>query len=67
MNRESKISVGSIVFNLNFSESCENQQYKILNVFLNTFPTKMKLTKCSADERNETRKAKKDGRRESEK
>ena len=41
---------------------------KILKAFLKTFPTKMKPTKCPAREKkNEARKAKKEGRRESEK
>ena len=41
---------------------------KILKAFLKTIPTKMKPTKCPAREKkNEARKAKKEGRRESEK
>ena len=41
---------------------------KILKAFLKTLPTKMKPTKCPAREKkNEARKAKKEGRRESEK
>ena len=40
---------------------------KILKAFLKTLPTKMKPTKCSAREKkNEAKKAKKEGRRESE-
>ena len=34
-----------------------------LKAFLKTFPTKMKPTKCPAREKNEARKAKKEGRR----
>ena len=41
---------------------------KIQKAFLNTLPTKMKPTKCPAREKkNEARKAKKEGRRESKK
>ena len=40
---------------------------KILKAFLKTLPTKMKPTKCPAREKNEARKAKKEGRREREK
>ena len=41
---------------------------KILKAFLKTFPTKMTPTKCPAREKqNEARKAKKEGKRESEK
>ena len=41
---------------------------KILKAFLKTFPTKMKPTKCPAKKNEiEARKAKKEGRRESEK
>ena len=41
---------------------------KILKAFLKTLPTKLKPTKCPAREKtNEARKAKKEGRRESEK
>ena len=40
---------------------------KILKAFLKTFPTKMKPTKCPAREKTSGRKAKKEGRRESEK
>ena len=39
----------------------------ILKAFLKTFPTKIKPTKCPAREKNEARKAKKEGRREREK
>ena len=37
---------------------------KILNAFLKTFSTKIKPTKCRAKEKNEARKAKKEGRSE---
>ena len=40
---------------------------KILKAFLKTFPTKMKPTKCPGVKKNEARKEKKEGRRESEK
>ena len=40
---------------------------KILKAFLKTFPTKMKPTKCPGEKKKETRKEKKEGRRESEK
>jgi len=40
---------------------------KILKALPKTFPTKMKPTECPASEKNEARKAKKEGRRESEK
>ena len=41
---------------------------KILKAFVKTLPIKMKPTKCPAREKkNEARKAKKEGRRESEK
>ena len=40
---------------------------KILKAFLKTLPTKTKPTKCPAKEKNEAGKAKKEGRRESEK
>ena len=39
----------------------------ILKAFLKTFPTKIKPTKCTAREKNEAKKAKKEGRREREK
>ena len=40
---------------------------KILKAFLKAFPTEMKRTKCPAKEKNEEGKAKKEGRRETEK
>ena len=52
---------------LQCTESVANEHPEILKAFLKTIPTKIKPTKCPVREKkNEARKAKKEGRRESE-
>ena len=49
----------------NVDQNFHPSNSKILKAFLKTFPTKMKPTKFPAKEKNEARKAKKEGSRES--
>ena len=52
---------------LQCTESVANEHPEILKAFLQTIPTKIKPTKCPVREKkSEARKAKKEGRRESE-
>ena len=62
-NIDLKISM-KILFHFSRHLPFLSSNSKILNAFLKTFSTKIKPTKCRAKEKNEARKAKKEGRSE---